>query len=354
MPNHFERWLMCLCGWVAVAAAGCQSPYSYDYYGSPSYGMPAGGGYPGGTYMPAPAMGAPPALGAPMTAPGPTMTYPQGGPTYPVPAGGGDAPPFDPQRDSGSPSGGNLVPYPLEPGGPRDARGNRDGRGTRDPGDLQPPPGARRPPQPPDDLHSPFDGAAAREDATSEPLARLDAAPEPALGGATVSEEALFEPPLMNPGSGGRRRIEARPVSDAAVAGDAIAGTDAPATRDGRTGRNDLFGREPIDRRAAGDELNPFGHDEIGYTWLKGQIDYDNLTDTWHIIYSVKGEDEFGGAMLLSTIPDGVELEDSSIVFVQGSIDRTRPDENGKATYRADSINRLRPSPQAARESLRN
>lgn len=341
MPNRFDRWLLCFCGWVSLAATGCHSPH-YGYSGAPGYGMP-GGSYSGGTYPPSPAVGAPATLGPPMTAPGPAMTYPQGGGTFPEPAGG-DAPPFDPQRDA-PPSDQNLVPYPLEPdGGP-------ESRGSRDPGDLQPPPGARRPPRPTDELQSPFGGAASRHEAPAEPLARLDSA-RSTSGAATVADED-FEPPLMNPGSSGRRRpIEARPVSDAHRPGDATLAGDTSPLGD-RMGRNDLFEREPRDAQA-GEELNPFGHDENGYTWLKGQIDHDALTNTWHIIYSVTGDDEFGGAMLLSTIPEGVELEDSSIVLVQGSIDRSRPDAKGKATYRADSIKRLRPSRAAAREFPRN
>ncbi|MEX1097918.1 MAG: hypothetical protein WED34_17875 [Planctomycetales bacterium] len=310
MPNRSLPWLFCSCGCLAAAAIGCAAP-DYGNYGYPGYAVPSGGAvYPGGTYPP------PPALGAPTI--GPAMTLPPTAAPYPQPIEGGDAPRFDPNRDLGPQPGTNLVPDPRDP---------RDARGTRDPGDLQPPPGARRPPRDDDGLQSPFGGAASRSEPVEEPLARVDSSPAADLGGASVAEDDFFQPPIMNPGSAGRPRVAATTVSDQA-------------------------------------ELDPFGHDQEGHTWLKGQVDYDPASDTWHIIYSAKGdEDEFGGAMLLTTLPegtkledgamllptlrDGAKIEDGAIVLIQGGVDHEQLDRNGKATYRARSIRPLQPRRRA-------
>ncbi|MBM80186.1 MAG: hypothetical protein CMJ78_06280 [Planctomycetaceae bacterium] len=99
-----------------------------------------------------------------------------------------------------------------------------------------------------------------------------------------------------------------------------------------------------IDKVARGDVPNPFAYDEQDYKWLRGVVEYDELDKTWHLMYSERPDDEFGGDFTLVDDAKLDVLRNNDVVYVTGRIDRSETDRLGKPCYRiVGACERLRP-----------
>ncbi|MGE3315490.1 MAG: hypothetical protein AB7O26_10270, partial [Planctomycetaceae bacterium] len=80
---------------------------------------------------------------------------------------------------------------------------------------------------------------------------------------------------------------------------------------------------------------NPYDYDREGYSWLRGVVDFDEESRTWHIIYNVKPskDDKFSGAIQLLPDPELKTLRPNQVVHVEGAVDYNRLDDRGKPQY---------------------
>jgi len=86
---------------------------------------------------------------------------------------------------------------------------------------------------------------------------------------------------------------------------------------------------------------SPYDHDARGYRWLRGKLDYDALSQTWSIIYSLNPgrDDRYGGSFTLGSHPDFRRFASGDVVLIEGQVDdATRNPSNGKPVYRPSKL----------------
>lgn len=299
MPSrHVISRLVCaLCG---LALAGCYSPYRYapySPYGSgipmyspqpvpvqPQFGAPTpvypDGGFPpaGGTF--------PPGTSGGTLSPTPD---PNSGGTFP-PSNGGFNPTLPPTNGSGASgtgtSNGGLVPYYGDPDTlPRPNGGNNVFEGNS----------------------TPFtqDGASFQPDNNAESVSRVQYKP------GTVTRELQLT------------AHQAAPAETAAVSPVAPETAPAPAA-------------EPATR-----EPNPYGYDAVGYSWLRGVVDFDEQQNAWVLIYNPTPGDRdlYKGHITLIENGELKKLQNNQVVLVEGQVDAAVCDAaTGKPQYRVTKL----------------
>lgn len=294
-----------VCGLVVASLSGCYSPYGYQspyggsgyyggpgYYGQPAYPAPgyqngpvlAPNGQPlgnGGTYVPG---GSSP--GTSPTPLGPPSTYDNSGNGIRFESPNNNAPPFNP-----NPNSGGGVPVPTD-------ELNNSSPGASKP-TLTPTSGTNA-----DELSSPFEQ-------TGNAAGGLQAPPvQPAQA---TSEPDPFEMP---------QQLRSSATSDAVPI--------------------QTVNYEPTSTTA---KLNPFGRDtrHANPTWLRGVIEYDTKLRTWSILYSANPDprDANGGVLTLARHPNLAKCRDGEVVLVEGAIDASQTDARGKPMYVLDNITPL-------------
>ena len=95
---------------------------------------------------------------------------------------------------------------------------------------------------------------------------------------------------------------------------------------------------------AAVGQPNPYAYDEKQYRWLRGTVEYDDVDRSWHLMYSERPDDDYGGDFTLVDDPKLDVLRNDDVVFVTGRIDRSVTDRLGKPCYRITGrCDRLKP-----------
>jgi len=305
-----SRWMLrSLCASAPLLFAGCMYPGPYTY-----------GTYPG-YYSPPPGYAAPPPGGTIVT-PGPSFPQPQLGPPS------GAAPTWSP-----TPSAAPIGPTPASPlPGPSTPPGNSTfdnspapfNSGARKPGDILVPAPTDRD----RDLGPSMPPSSARPNSANTPF------------GSDGSKSSF--------GEGAQITIPQRNE----MAAHAV-GTVDPQTFE-RPIENERHDREELVTVSARADLSgqslkgtgPYDYDRVGYTWLRGTVDFDQRDRSWHIIYSQHPDprDRFGGAIRLIDHPKlGTRIRHGDVVYVEGRIDARRLDSRGKPQYRieADQITRI-------------
>jgi hypothetical protein len=274
-------------GLVAVAAAGCVSPY--PYYSPYGHGAQPGPGYYGQPQSFGPSSAVP--GGVQMNAPTPVESGPSGDSET-------DAPPFG--------------------GGSQDVPNYR----TPDPGDLNAPPSNTDREMFYDEEKTsfgtdktPFGMRSGR----SEPKVLAFDESEPARGSvstAAAETEAEAPPPIQLAAGEYSTPLELK--------------TDSASLK------------LPYDPDSM---PNPYNHDREGYRSLQGLVSFDEQSQTWIIMYNDKPEreDEYGGVFTLADDDRLSVLNDYDVVYVEGSVSETETDAFGKPMYQVKFLNKLRP-----------
>ncbi len=98
-------------------------------------------------------------------------------------------------------------------------------------------------------------------------------------------------------------------------------------------------------RQIARSAPNPYSHDDKGYTWLRGKVDYDERDKAWHITYSPQplGQDTYGGTLTLMDDEKLDALLANDVVLIEGAVDTSKRDRFGKPMYRVQRVLRLVP-----------
>lgn len=84
-----------------------------------------------------------------------------------------------------------------------------------------------------------------------------------------------------------------------------------------------------------------FGHDAAKYTWLQGIVAYDDIDQTWSILYSLSpsAQDRFGGDLTLATDPARFAgMRNETAVRLEGFLDPQMRDSRGKPVYRITKL----------------
>jgi len=290
-------WAVAAAAGISLAAGvGCYSPPQY----AQPYGYPAAPAYPAapGGYI-VPGNAAPGTLGAPTTIPGGS------GPTLAPPVGG-DAPPYNTFEGGSAAPAGPTVPDYGDPQ-PSDFDSGSGGFGA-DPGTpaggtTQPPDDGFQPPATPSD--TPFmEGAVPR---------RLD-----------IQQAAAPRPGKRDYFAG---VDQADPASSTEIV--ATGSGVRPAAFEERPAVSEDFGFDPVTTPDAASATAPevgedgFGYERSAYGWLRGVVDYDPTSRTWHIIYGLTPDpaDPYGGSLTLADNGRLAEFQDNDVVMVEG-----RPD----------------------------
>jgi hypothetical protein len=293
------------------------------------------GTYPG-YYAPPPGYGAPPGT---IVTPGPGYPQPQLGPAVnPTPA-------WTPSP-SPTPASPQLSPTPV-PSTPPGSGGFNDGppttfnnSGARKPTDIQVPLPVERDPGPD---FSPGPGPG----------------PAPGPGPKPNSNNSSFGDPSGKPSfdQGAQLTIPQRldgPVQSVATVDPQTFESPVDTERRDRDGLVTVAGKAGMNSFTRGGD--PCAYDSVGFTWLRGIVDFDRRDGSWHIIYSQHPDahDRFGGAIRLVDTPKLSTLHDGDIVYVEGRIDSDHRDSRGKPQYRieGDQIARLGRAP--ATQSMGN
>jgi hypothetical protein len=79
------------------------------------------------------------------------------------------------------------------------------------------------------------------------------------------------------------------------------------------------------------------------YRWLKGRLEYSNISRRWKLRYiPISGEtDRFGGSVILQDAPQLQELSPGDFVMVEGQVARQENSSGFAPMFRADRISRL-------------
>jgi hypothetical protein len=277
-----SRLVCALCG---LALAGCYSPYRYSPY-SPYYG----GGVP--MYSP---------QAVPMQPQfNPTPVYPEG--TFP-PAGtpGGMLSPTPDPNSGGTfpPSNGGF--NPTLPPNYNSGSGLVPDNGYGDPGTLPRSGGTNTF----ENNSSPFqqDGASFQTGSTGDSISRVQFRP-----GGEPRELQLTQ-------------HQAAPIE--------TAGTASPASAASTE-------TEPAPRKP-----NPYGYDALGYSWLRGVVDFDEQQKAWILVYNLAPgpRDLYKGQITLIDNGQLKKLQNNQVVLVEGQIDQAVCDAaTGKPQYRVTKM----------------
>jgi hypothetical protein len=327
-------------GLTLLALCGCHtySPYGYGYgsdFGYPppeTYAAPPSGYIPGGTVVPgtvvpnrgggtiAPGKTNPGGTGAPMSGTGASTG--SRNPTFEANRGTGgllpnEKPVPDPKgTESGfsndafgparaAPSSGTTVPMnktaPTNGGGPSGAFNPAPSPtvGNAKEASIGFPSGT-----------SPFNNGASAGSATAGP-------DKIKLTGSNKADE---------PGEPGRFQ---QPKSATPI---------APAAAPAKGGSSTTIDPPGAPMSNATGAPNPYAYDRERYTWLRGKVDYDEGTRSWQIIYSLNGNDKFGGSLTLADDPKLKKLQNDDVVLVEGKVDESRKGDRGKPVYKIDNL----------------
>lgn len=292
MPSRhaISRLVCALCG---LALAGCYSPYRYSpyspYYGSgiPTYNPQAVPMQPQFGPTPVSPDGSfPPAGSFPPGSTGGTQFNdgtlaptpdPNSGGTFPPSTGGFN--PTLPPNDNGSSTGnGGLVPYYGEPG------------------NLQSPGGTNTF----ENNSSPFqqDGASFPKDASNNSVSRTQ-----------------FKP--------GTEPRELQLTNHQATPIETVVAASSPA------------GEPAAPRRP-----NPYGYDALGYSWLRGVVDFDEAQKAWILMYNPAPSDRdlYKGQITLIDNGQLKTLQNNQVVLVEGNVDPLVCDADNKPQYRVTKM----------------
>jgi len=83
-----------------------------------------------------------------------------------------------------------------------------------------------------------------------------------------------------------------------------------------------------------------YGYDAVGYKWLKGQIDYDDSTGTYYLIYNLTppANDVYGGEIALMDHGELKSLTPNDFVLVEGFPNTVHKDNRGKPRYQIQNL----------------
>lgn len=287
-----------LCAPALLFLLGCYTtPYQYGY--PPGYPMGPGGTVPpGGTVVPP-------------------------GSTVPPPSDGNLGNPGKLQGNNGSKLGAPVPRQPTFEANNGKTPGTKKVPEYKDPNDI--PPTAKKPAGGAAfDLKG--DGGTAvpkKEDSSKPPVSPFGPGASnasPANGGVIpaaanqVSQE--FGPKRFQPPK------EVKPVPGATGTGakqQVLPGSNPPT-------------------KAASPTPSPYDYDDKTYSWLRGKVDYDEVSKTWVIIYSLDPKDKYGGSFTLANDEKLKKLRNDDVFLVEGKIDSTAKDSRGKPIYRIDTL----------------
>lgn len=99
---------------------------------------------------------------------------------------------------------------------------------------------------------------------------------------------------------------------------------------------------------AAASSPLPHGFDKGGFTWLRGEVEYDDRDQRWHLVYSLSPEasDRLGGDIALAADARLEQLQNGDWIYVEGSVDPLQLDGYGKPCYRITDLKWLTPAGQ--------
>ena len=136
------------------------------------------------------------------------------------------------------------------------------------------------------------------------------------------------------------------PSTEVVTAGSGI----RPAAFEERPTVREDFGFDPITTPDAAASVAPevdedgFGYERSAYGWLRGVVDYDPATRSWHIIYGLSPDpaDPYGGSLTLADNSRLTEFQDDDVVQVEGRPDPAAGrDALGKPLYRVTNAELL-------------
>jgi hypothetical protein len=106
----------------------------------------------------------------------------------------------------------------------------------------------------------------------------------------------------------------------------------------------DEFSR-PTARRTASRSPSPFKYDKKNYRWLRGIVERDRRNNAWRMIYSRNplDDDLYDGSLTLVDDQELDSLIEGEAYLIDGEVDASAPDRNGKPSYRAHVIKPIRP-----------
>ncbi|MEZ6125451.1 MAG: hypothetical protein R3C49_20075 [Planctomycetaceae bacterium] len=85
-----------------------------------------------------------------------------------------------------------------------------------------------------------------------------------------------------------------------------------------------------------------YGFDTDGYSWLRGQLQFDPGRKEWIIIYSPAARDRFGGQLTLSGAAEVLaSLQHGDLVDIHGHVHQTATDAGGQPVYHIESMQKI-------------
>ncbi len=93
---------------------------------------------------------------------------------------------------------------------------------------------------------------------------------------------------------------------------------------------------EPAQRKP-----NPYGYDAVGYSWLRGLVDFDETQKAWVLIYNPTPSDRdlYKGHITLIDNGQLKKLQNNQVVLVEGQVDANLCDAaTGKPQYRVQKM----------------
>ncbi len=103
---------------------------------------------------------------------------------------------------------------------------------------------------------------------------------------------------------------------------------------------------DSISRKDRKPRRNPYKYDKRGYTWLRGTISRDAKVGGWRLRYSedaLAEDDTYGGSFMLVGDDKIETLIEDDVILVQGRIDSSVKDRNGKPMYRVENLQWVKP-----------
>lgn len=92
--------------------------------------------------------------------------------------------------------------------------------------------------------------------------------------------------------------------------------------------------------RVAGTDIpQEYGFDAADYRWLRGMLRYDPASRGYRVIYSLAGNDSFGGSLSLNVSEAQLNgLSDGDPVDIHGHIDTSAVDGRGRPIYHVEDL----------------
>ncbi len=98
---------------------------------------------------------------------------------------------------------------------------------------------------------------------------------------------------------------------------------------------------QPFTTTPPANKPNPYGHDAIGYRWLRGLVDFDERQKAWVLIYnpSPGPQDAYRGQITLIDNGQLQTLQNNDVVLVEGQVDPAfRDPGTGKPQFRIQKL----------------